>query len=191
MCENVDELPEYEVVEYNPDLHDVSEMIAQQRQAVDSGEVQMLPWVTNGDKLVPTEGLPIYVAITLGAVGVAMGTYNAVYHNESVPVVEMGGAFVCKEFRGRGIYSELISARIEHMAAKVAKLIVFANTQSQHKLEVAGFVPAEPEDVPDAAFALCVSCSKNCTPDIPKTIQTCCDGESILALPSVTDVTVV
>lgn len=167
---------------YDPVHHDAAPLIVEQAWAVQTKQAQMLPWKSHKGELVPTEGLPIFVA-TIGETVVAAAGYNALYRDtNSAQTAELGGAYVGENFRGKGIYKPITETRIDFAKQAGLWLITFANNSSRATLKSCQFVTALPEEVPTAAFEYCLTCEFNPVKGVVPDQTTCCDGDDILLL---------
>ncbi len=180
MVQNKKEQIPFEVVEYNPEIHDVASLIIKQATAVANGDCQMLPWEVGDGKIVTPEGLPFYVGL-LGVVGVAGAGLTQLY--SSTNSVELGGAFVDPDYRGNKLYHRLTTARLEHAAKHGYSVISFTNTLSHPILtNDFGMQKVDSSIIPPEAFIPCQTCNDNPDKGCPATAQTCCHRESIVML---------
>lgn len=172
-----------EVVEYEGYSHDIGEFITEQHAAVAGGDCQMLPIPLEEGKIRYDHNLPFFIA-SAGGTAVAGAGFNTQYPDGST---ELGGAYVCKRYRGRGLYHRLTQARIAYAQSMEFPLISFANSNSYPILTADfGFTPVQADTAPAEAFDLCVDCNSNPNPGCSASFQTCCDRETILYLPEST-----
>ncbi len=169
-----------EVQQYDLAIHNVADLAVEQNQAVASGDAQMLPWNLDEDKLVFPEQLPFYIA-TIGDVAVAGAGFNIKYNDTNC--LELGGAYVAKAHRGKGIYHMLTEARLSYATEFGFDVLSFANKSSYPILKSDfGFSDATKAEVPAQAFDLCVSCEDNPEKGSTPCIDTCCHRETIVVL---------
>lgn len=176
------------IAQYEPTLHSIEELAYEQNKAVVAGEAKMLKWIYQDDRLHFSHDHPFFLAFA-GTIAVGGAGYNMHYHGTNC--LELGGAYISPGYRGMKIYHKLTEARIKYATDAHLDLITFANASSAPILtHDFGMIPAE--HVPEQAFELCGGCEDNPNKPQPACIDTCCDHETILALPHVsTDVKVV
>ena len=171
---------EFRIEQYVLGAHDVGELSTEQNLAVEFGEAQMLPWKTNEGEIIFPDKLPLYVALT-GGVAIAGAGFNI--HYRGTKCLELGGAYVAKEYRGKGIYHMLTEARLSYALEYGFDILSFANKNSYPILKSDfGFSDATKVEVPAQAFDLCAGCEDNPKKGSPACIDTCCDRETIVVL---------
>ena len=168
------------IEQYDPVVHDVDELSVEQNLAVSSGDAQMLPWHLDEGRIIFPEELPLFVALS-GGIAIAGAGFNIQY--SGTKCLELGGAYVAKAHRGRGIYHMLTEARLSYATEFGFDVLSFANESSYPILKSDfGFSDAAKDEVPAQAFDLCVSCVDNPKKGSPACIDTCCDRETIVVL---------
>lgn len=170
----------FTVFEYNPEIHDISDLVYKQALAVANGDCQMLPWEVEDGRITTPEELPFYVAL-IGNLAVAGAGLTQYYR--STNSVELGGAFVSPEFRGNRLYHALTATRLDFALTNGFSVVSFANNDSYPLLTSDfGMHKVSSESIPSEAFIPCATCNYNPHWGTPATAQTCCDRETIVML---------
>lgn len=170
----------FTVLEYDPNTHDVCDLVHKQALAVANGDCQMLPWELRDGRITTPEELPFYIAL-VGNLAVAGAGLTQYY--QSTNSVELGGAFVTPEYRGNRLYHVLTATRLEFASTNGFSVISFANNYSYPILTSDfGMHKVGPESIPPEAFVPCTTCNHNPHMGTPATAQTCCDRETIVML---------
>lgn len=168
------------IEQYDPAVHDAEELSIEQNLAVSSGDAQMLPWHLAEGRIIFPEELPLFVALS-GGIAIAGAGFNIQY--SGTKCIELGGAYVAKVHRGKGIYHLLTEARLSYAAESGFDVLSFANKSSYPILKSDfGFSDTTEKDVPVQAFDLCATCEDNPKKGSPACIDTCCDSETIVVL---------
>lgn len=168
------------VLEYDPLQHDIAALAGKQNEAVESGAAKMLKWEYSETGLYFPHQHPFFLAFA-GDIAVGGAGFNIQY--EGTNCVELGAAYVAPSHRGMQIYHKLTEARIGYVVQQGFDMITFANESSAPILK-ADFGLVKAEHVPPQAFDLCAGCNDNANRPLPACINTCCDRETILALPT-------
>jgi N-acetylglutamate synthase-like GNAT family acetyltransferase len=80
-----------------------------------------------------------------------------VEHNGK-PMAEIGTLVVKKEYRERGIGTELIRRQADQLSSVDTQSYCFANPSSEPLFKAVGFTVARYEDLPQEAFVACLTC---------------------------------
>lgn len=159
--------------------------------------LELLEMATSKEQMIPLteetiEGHHIRVlAWNLGRLA-GYAAINAPYDfqdsaGEHHDALELGGAVVLPDFRGKGLASTMLQKRVDILEQSDeiingTRAVVFTNEKSRGYVQRGGFVPlAAGEALPKAAFELCDTCT-HCPLDIrPVDDPTqCCDYDGIL-----------
>lgn len=168
--------------------------ITEYGDGVPASSMAILEQATQQEQMIPLSAEVIkshqknFVALCMGEVAgyaALANEYGITVDGQQKRAVELGGAVVLPDFRGRGLASALLEKRLELLPQEKSAdyAVIFTNERSRGYVDRAGLRPLrEGERLSQIAFDLCNGCTRcpqNGEPTPAEDPQTCCDYPGI------------